>query len=116
MPKSFAGKRRSINLRLLGEQWNAPWHHAYLRWYDRVGPQLAAGVWARPWLQSVIRGLASAAAGTRYLEGLLFGLTPLDPSTFIAVTLLFALVATIASSIPAYRATQVDPVIALRHE
>jgi putative ABC transport system permease protein len=61
-------------------------------------------------------GLGSAAAATRYLEGMLFGLTPLDPTTFIAVALLFAFVATLASCVPTRRATKVDPLIALRYE
>jgi ABC-type antimicrobial peptide transport system permease subunit len=61
-------------------------------------------------------GLASALAVTRYLEGLLFGLTPLDPVTFFAVAALFAAIATLASYVPARRAASVDPLIALRCE
>ncbi len=61
-------------------------------------------------------GLAAASAVTRYLRGLLFGLTPLDPGTFIGVAALFALVATAAAWIPAHRATRVDPLVALRRE
>ena len=61
-------------------------------------------------------GLAGAAAVTRYLEGLLFGLTPLDPVTFGAVAVLFAAIATLASYVPARRAATVDPLIALRCE
>jgi predicted permease len=61
-------------------------------------------------------GLAAASAVTRYLRGMLFGLTPLDPETFVGVAALFALVATIAAGIPAHRATRVDPLVALRSE
>lgn len=57
----------------------------------------------------VIRG-----AGLRYLQGLLFGLAPLDPSTFVVVALVFGGVA--CGYIPARRATKVDPLVALRHE
>ena len=46
-------------------------------------------------------GLGAAAALTRYLEGMLFGVTPLDPMTFVGVPLLLAAVAAIAASVPA---------------
>jgi hypothetical protein len=59
-------------------------------------------------------GLAGASAVTGYLRALLFGVTPLDPGTFIGVAVLFAVVAAVAASIPAHRASQVDPLIALR--
>ena len=61
-------------------------------------------------------GLAGAGALTRYLEGLLFGLTRLDPTTLGGVVLAFAFVATLASYLPARRATTVDPLVALRCE
>jgi putative ABC transport system permease protein len=61
-------------------------------------------------------GLAVAAAVTRSLRGLLFGLTPLDPATFIGVAALFAMVTTLAALLPAHRATRVDPLVALRNE
>jgi putative ABC transport system permease protein len=64
----------------------------------------------------VAAGLVGAAALTRYLEGLLFGLTPLDLTTFIAVVVVFAAVAALASYVPARRATRVDPLVALRTE
>ena len=59
-------------------------------------------------------GLLGAAAVTRYLEGMLFELTPLDPPTFVAVAVLFVLVALLASYFPAARASSVDPLVALR--
>ncbi len=64
----------------------------------------------------VALGLAGAAALTRYLEGLLFGLTRLDPATLAGVVVAFALVALLASYVPARRATRVDPLVALRCE
>jgi predicted permease len=61
-------------------------------------------------------GLAGAAGLNRYLSGMLFGLTPLDPPTYAAVAVLFAAVTLAASYLPARRATQVDPMVALRRD
>jgi putative ABC transport system permease protein len=61
-------------------------------------------------------GLAGALALTRYLSSMLFGLTALDPFTYVAVAVLFTAVALIASYVPARRATKVDPLVALRCE
>ncbi len=64
----------------------------------------------------IVVGLAGAAATTRLLQSMLFGIAPLDPTTFIAVSLMFGFVATLASYVPARRATRVDPMVALRSE
>jgi putative ABC transport system permease protein len=61
-------------------------------------------------------GLLGAAMLSRYLEGLLFGVTPLDPVTFTAAAVLFALVALAAAYGPTRRATRVNPLVALRSE
>ena len=61
-------------------------------------------------------GVAGGVAVTRYLSGMLFGVTPLDPLTFIAASTAFAAVAIVSALIPARRATMVDPMIALRSE
>ena len=64
----------------------------------------------------MVVGLVGAFAVTRYLSSLLFGITPLDPLTFVAVSLVFSAVALFASYMPARRATGVDPLVALRSE
>jgi putative ABC transport system permease protein len=61
-------------------------------------------------------GLIGATAGSRLLQSMLFGVTPLDVQTFATVAAAFAFVAMIACYLPARRATKVDPIIALRAE
>ena len=61
-------------------------------------------------------GLIGAAVATRVLQNMLFGIAPLDPTTFAAVSLMFGAVATLASYVPALRATKVDPMVALRND
>jgi putative ABC transport system permease protein len=61
-------------------------------------------------------GLIGAAALTRYLSGMLFGITPLDPYTYVSVAAAFAALALLACFIPARRAARLDPLAALRHE
>jgi ABC-type lipoprotein release transport system permease subunit len=61
-------------------------------------------------------GLAGAVAASQYLQGMLFGLTPLDPRTYAVVVVGFSGVALFAAYVPARRATAVDPLVALRSE
>ena len=61
-------------------------------------------------------GLIGAIALTRVIATLLFGVGTKDPTTFLAVAILLAVVAFIACYIPAWRATKVDPLVALRYE
>ena len=67
-------------------------------------------------LAEIVLGLLAAAAVARYLSGMLFGVTPLDPLTFVAVSGTFILVMMLAAYLPARRATRVDPFTALRCE
>jgi predicted permease len=93
-----------------------------------IGVRVALG--ARPWdvLTMILRqglrtifiglsiGLAASLAFTRALGALLFGITATDPLTFAAVILLLVATALLACYIPARRASNVDPIVALRYE
>ena len=61
-------------------------------------------------------GLLAAAGTTRTLQGMLFGIGPGDPVTFAGTAAVFLTVAFIASYLPAWRATRVDPLTVLREE
>jgi putative ABC transport system permease protein len=79
-----------------------------LRLVLRQGATLVAG--------GLIAGTAAALGLTWLITSLLFGVRPTDPLTFIAVAALLAVVALVATYLPARRATRVDPVkyVALR--
>lgn len=64
----------------------------------------------------VIPGVVGALALTRLMKGLLFGISPADPATFVGVVMLLFTVTAAASFVPARRATKVDPMSALRSE
>jgi putative ABC transport system permease protein len=70
----------------------------------------------KPALLGTALGVAGALALGRQLSSLIFEVKPTDPITFVAVTVLLALIAFLASLIPAYRAARVDPMTALRYE
>jgi predicted permease len=64
----------------------------------------------------VVIGIVAAAALTQSMKSLLFGITPLDPFTYVTVPLVLAAAAVLASYLPARRAASINPVEALRVE
>jgi putative ABC transport system permease protein len=91
-----------------------------------IGVRMALGARGQDVLRMVMRqgvvmaatgmlaGLAGAFALTRVMRSLLYGTSPTDPVTFALVTAALAIVALIATFVPALRATRVDPIVALR--
>jgi putative ABC transport system permease protein len=67
-------------------------------------------------LAGIAAGVVGAAGLTRLLTGLLYNVRPLDPVVLGAVSLLLAVVALLASYLPARRAVRIDPIAALRFE
>jgi putative ABC transport system permease protein len=95
---------------------------------NEIGIRLALGagrgnvLWMimRQGLVLTIIGIAAGLAGTfaavSLLSSLLYGVKSTDPATFIAVSIVMGVVAMIACMVPAFRATRVDPMVALRYE
>ena len=95
---------------------------------NEIGIRLALGAQTRDVLLMIVKqgsklilfglvlGLAGAFAATRVIESLLFGVKTRDPFTFVAAAVLLAVVALLACYVPAWRATKVDPLEALRYE
>jgi putative ABC transport system permease protein len=95
---------------------------------QEIGIRMAVGAGAGEVLTLILRqsvllvvpgillGVGGAAILTRYLETMLFGLTPLDPRTFVIVPIVMFVVMLVAAYVPARRATRVDPIVALRCE
>ena len=64
----------------------------------------------------LVLGIAGAFFAVRVMQGLLFGVAPHDPSTFIGVAVMMAAIGVVACWIPALRAARIDPAIAMRAE
>ena len=70
----------------------------------------------KPILLGVAIGLAAAFALSRVVTSLIYGVRATDPLTFAGVSILLGAVGFLATVFPAYRATRVDPMVALRYE
>ena len=94
-------------------------HELGIRLALGAGPETIARMVLRQGVALVLVGatvgLACAAGVSRSMAGVVFGVRPLDPPTFAAVSVLLIAVAMFACYIPARRATRVDPIIALRN-
>ncbi len=81
---------------------------------DVVGMVVGEGLWLTG--IGVVAGLVGAVGLTRVLDSLLFGVSPIDASTFATVAVGLAAIALVASYLPARRAAKIDPMVALRAE
>ena len=61
-------------------------------------------------------GVPAAIIAARFIESQLFGLTATDPATLLVASVSLAVASAVASFAPAWRATRVDPLVALRYE
>jgi ABC-type antimicrobial peptide transport system permease subunit len=101
---SVSQRTREIGIRVaLGAQ-----HSEVTRMFVRHGAMLAA--------IGIACGLTAAFLLTRFMATMLFEVSPLDPLTYIGVSLGLVAAAVLASYLPALRATAVDPIVALRAE
>jgi putative ABC transport system permease protein len=78
--------------------------------------RLVVGEGLRLTTAGLVVGILSALASTRLLAGLLYGVSPADPASYVGIGLLVVAIASVASWIPARRAVRIDPVAALRAE
>jgi ABC-type antimicrobial peptide transport system permease subunit len=78
--------------------------------------RLMLGDGLRPALWGLVLGLAASVGVTRLITSLLFGTHPLDPMVFVVVSVTLLLVAALACLLPAWRASRLDPIVALRSE
>ena len=95
---------------------------------NEIGIRIALGAYRRQVIGMVMRDAAyplviGVVAGTglsliagRWASSLLFGLKPYDPLTLVAAAALLAIIAAVASFVPARRASRLDPMVALRYE
>ena len=70
----------------------------------------------RPALFGLLLGLAASAGSVKLIESMLFGTRPLDPIVFTVVSAMLLVVAALACAFPAWRASRLDPMQALRAE
>ena len=118
----------AVSLLLAGIGIYSVLSHNVKRQIQEIGIRLALGAGVRdvlrmivleglrPTLLGVVIGAVGALALRRVISSLIFAVKPTDPITFLAVTFVLCVIALLACLIPAYRATKVDPVRALRYE
>jgi len=102
--------------------------YSVVRRTNEIGVRIALGAGAGEVLWLVLRqslillgvgvalGIPATLAASRAIQAGLFGLSPWDPSTLVAAVVVISVVTLVAAYFPARRATQIDPIVALRYE
>ena len=114
-----AGTRAELISQLMGKSWNVMLIDQTFDGRDSSEVIVAASELLRSTRVIVLGltiGLAAAAVLARSISTFLYGVQPLDPVTFGAVTAVVAIMAVVATAAPALRALRLDPVVALRSD
>jgi ABC-type antimicrobial peptide transport system permease subunit len=118
----------TLSLVLAGLGLYAVMNYSILQRRQEIGVRIALGADPGRIVRSLMKdagalvflgtaaGILIAAIATRALKALLFGLTPTDPTAFLAAAFILVAVALLAAWIPSWRASVTDPMIALRRE
>src|SRR5260370_27066082 len=101
---SFAQRTREMGIRMeLAAQSVQLLRHVVREGFQRI-------------VAGIVIGIVASAGFSRLMAAMLFGLNPMDAASFSGVSLLLGAIALLATWLPARRATEVDPMVALRYE
>jgi ABC-type antimicrobial peptide transport system permease subunit len=103
---SFVTAKRTQELGIRAALGASPW--------DLIRMVLRSGI--LPVIAGLVAGVAGAMWLSRFIQSMLFQVSPIDPVSLTAVALLFLSVGVLACVVPAWRASRIDPMSALRQE
>jgi putative ABC transport system permease protein len=124
----LSGFLGGLSMALVGIGLYGVMAHSVTRRTGEIGVRIALGARPRSVLSMILRegaalalagvalGILAALASSRMIAALLFGITARDATAFVGATVAMILIALLATILPAYRASRVDPMVALRCE